>query len=105
MSFLRTIRDAATSTVTLTEDDIDVNQLNAILSPLPEIVPGLPKMMLQPTCSTPAGGTPTKAPTSSKSDESLVSMAATKKQLLTHKLSNVATTVSSRASALSSNMR
>ena len=51
----------------------------------------------------PSASTPIK--TSSKSDDSLVSLAAVKKQLLTNKLSNVATSVTSRASALSSNMR
>ncbi len=100
VTFLRTIRDAASSNLMLTEDDVELSELNGLLSPLPAVVPGLPKM----TSSTPSS-TPVKMSTASKSDDSLVSMAATKKQLLTNKLSNVATTVTSRASALSSNMR
>ena len=104
VTFLRTIRDTATSNVTVTSDDINLSELNGLLSSLPKVVPGLPKMTSQPTSSTPFV-TPIKMPTPSKSEDSLVSLAAAKKQLLTHKLSNVATSVSSRASALSSNMR
>lgn len=109
ISFLRQIRDAGTSPDLFNGVDIDLRELNEILGPLPEVVPGqhspgthhsFQSKTLQPTSSTPSG-TPNKVPTVSKSEDSLVALATAKKQLLTHKLSNVAT----RASALSSNLR
>ena len=40
MTFLRTIRDAAAANATLTNDDVDIDELNALLASLPEVVPG-----------------------------------------------------------------
>jgi len=51
----------------------------------------------------PSSSTPTTSPTKSKLEDSFIGLAS-KKQMLTHKLSNVATTVHSKASALSSNI-
>ena len=40
VTFLRTIRDTAATNTTLLGNDIDVNELNAILASLPEKIPG-----------------------------------------------------------------